>query len=92
MYSMKEMIEYMNEFKKGMYYVLYGSDEQNRVESDLHLSSIVSVIGYHDGFHYGKYLILTGQTMSISPDQVTATMDKCHTQALKKYRKIINES
>lgn len=87
---MLNIIEYARAFKDGMNYVLNGSSEQDRIESDLYLSSIVSVIGYHDGYHYGEYLERTGQTMSISAEQLMAEIDKHYTQALKKCQNIVD--
>lgn len=76
--------EYTNAFKNGMNYVLYGSDVEDRVTPTVDLNNMKS-IGYYDGFHYGEYLETTGQTMSVSQEQLIAVIDKYHTQALKRY-------
>lgn len=76
--------EYANAFKNGMNYVLYDSDVEDRVTPTVNFSNMES-IGYYDGFHYGEYLEATGQTMSVSQEQLIAVIDKYHTQALKRY-------
>lgn len=78
--------EYAKAFKNGMNYVLYDSEEYNREVSNLNEDSMES-IGYCDGYQYGEFLERTGQTMSISDEQLIAVIDKYHTQALKKYYK-----
>lgn len=78
--------EYTKEFKKGLNYVLYDSEQESRIEPTLDESNLES-IGYYDGYQYGEYLELTGQTMSISAEQLMAEIDKRHTKALDKYRK-----
>lgn len=76
--------EYAYAFKKGMNYVLYGSEGQTRKFPTLDASSMESM-GYYDGYQYGEFLELTCQTMSISDEQLLAVIDKNHTQALKRY-------
>ena len=85
------MKEYADAFKKGMNYVLYDSDIEDRMEPILDLSDFVS-IGYYDGYTYGEYLEQTGQTMSTSQEQLIAVIDKYHTQALKRYSQLEKES
>lgn len=80
--------EYANAFKKGMNYILYGSDAQTRELVTLDVSNMES-IGYYDGYQYGEFLELTCQTMSISDEQLIAVIDKYHTQALKRYKNYI---
>lgn len=81
--------EYSKSFKKGLNYVLYDSEEETRIEPILDESSIES-IGYYDGYNYGEYLERTGQTMSVSSEQLIAEIDKHHTRALDKYNKSLN--
>ncbi len=76
--------EYTIAFKNGLNYVLYGSDEETRIEPTLDKSDIKS-IGYNDGYHYGIYLEITSQTMSVSDEQLIAEIDKYHTSALNRY-------
>ena len=76
--------EYARSFKKGLNYVLYDSKIETRVEPTIDKSNIES-IGYYDGYTYGEYLEMTGQTMSIKSEQLIAQIDKQHTRALNKY-------
>lgn len=81
--------EYAEGFKKGYTYVLYESEPESREEKQLDKSDLES-IGYHDGYNYGEYLELTGQTMSISREQLIAEIDKRHTKALKTYEEFLD--
>ena len=81
--------EYAKGFKKGYTYVLYESESESRQEPALDKTSLES-IGYYDGYNYGEYLERTGQTMSISPEQLIAEIDKRHTKALKTYEEFLN--
>ena len=82
--------EYAKGFKKGLHYVLYESEEGERKIPILDKSNLES-IGYYDGYQYGEYLERTGQTMSISGEQLIAEIDKRHTTALKTYMKNENK-
>lgn len=77
--------EYADAFKKGLNYVLYDSEKENRKEPKIDNSSLTS-IGYYDGYQYGEYCEIVGTSMSISQEQLLAVIDKYHTQALEKYR------
>ena len=81
--------EYTQGFKKGYTYVLYDSEPETRQEQPLDKTNLES-IGYHDGYNYGEYLEITGQTMSISQEQLIAEIDKRHTKALKNYEEFLN--
>lgn len=76
--------EYAESFRKGLNYVLYDSEQEKRIEPVLNEKSLES-IGYYDGYQYGEYLEMTGQTMSIKSEQLIAEIDKQHTRALNKY-------
>lgn len=78
--------EYAKSFKKGLNYVLYDSEPETRDEPILNENDLES-IGYYDGYQYGEYLEMTGQTMSIKQEQLMAEIDKRHTRALDKYNK-----
>ena len=80
--------EYARSFRNGLNYVLYDSSNTDRVEPVLEESSIES-IGYYDGYNYGEYLEMTGQTMSVSSEQIIAEIDKHHTRALDRYGKTL---
>lgn len=86
---MIEIVKYANAFRLGKDYYLYGREEENKIPSIVDFSNI-ELIGYHDGYHYGEYLEGTGQTMSISAEQLIAEIDKHYTQALKKYQNIVD--
>lgn len=77
--------EFTQAFKKGLNYVLYDSEIETRVEPILDKGNLES-IGYYDGYQYGEYLEMTGQTMSVSQEQLIAVIDKYHTKALDTYR------
>ncbi len=76
--------EYAMAFRNGLNYVLYDSEQETRVEPVLDVKSLQS-IGYYDGYHYGEYLEICSQTMSISNEQLIAEIDKRHTRAIDKY-------
>lgn len=89
----EEVIKYYEEFKKGYYYVLFDSDENNRKIPIVDYSDLNS-IAYNSGFQYGEYCELTSQTMSVSQEQLLAVMDKSYTRALTQraaYRKRENQ-
>jgi len=81
--------EYTKGFMNGRNYVLYQSELESRQEPTLDKANLES-IGYYDGYNYGEYLERTGQTMSISPEQLIAEIDKRHTKALKTYEEFLN--
>lgn len=79
---MENFYEYEQAFKQGLNAILLG-DSSDRIEPLLDLGDFKS-IGYHDGYHYGKYCEIVGLSMCISNEQLMATIDKYHTQALKR--------
>jgi hypothetical protein len=81
--------EYTNAFKKGLNYVLY-SDYEKRVEPTLDKGNIES-IGFNDGYIYGEYCERTGQTMSISQEQLIAVINKAYSRAIDTYREYENK-
>lgn len=76
--------EYEKAFKKGLSYILYQSNGRDRVAPEFSCESLEK-LGYYDGYQYGEYLELTGQTMSISQEHLLAEIDKHHTQAYSLY-------
>ncbi len=82
-------MEYEKSFKKGLSYVLYQSQEENRIAPEFRCESMEK-LGYYDGYQYGEYLELTGQTKSISQEQLLAVIDKYHTKAYARYQEFLN--
>ncbi len=76
--------EYSMAFKKGLYYVLYGSIEsiENVISPDY---SNLESIGYYDGYQYGEYCERVGLSMALNQEQLLAVIDKYHTKALQRY-------
>lgn len=81
---MNNLEQYAESFRRGLYRFLY-TDEGNCQMPMMNKGSLAS-IGYYDGYQYGEYLEITGQTMSISDEHLMAVIDKCHTQAFHKYK------
>lgn len=86
---MLDFLKYSEEFIKGYKYYLYESNENNRVEPELDKSDMKS-IGYYNGYNYGEYCEMTCQTMSIGKEQLTAQIDKTHTQALNMHKEYMD--
>lgn len=82
--------EYAEAFKRGLNYVLYGSN-QNREIPTVDNGNLES-LGYHDGYVYGEYCEMTGQAMSISQEQLIAVIDKSHSRALNIYNTYMQEN
>ena len=57
---MNSLEQYAESFRRGLYQFLY-TDEGNRQMPMMNKGSLAS-IGYYDGYQYGEYLEITGQT------------------------------
>ena len=84
-----QKMQYEVAFKNGYSNVLY-SDEEHLDIPTVDYTRFDS-IGYYDGFNYGDYCVKVGMQWDIKPDNLIAQIDKCFTQALKKYDKAINK-
>lgn len=82
-YNIQDQLIYNEAFKKGLHYVLFESNINNRKTPSINLSDLES-IGYSDGFQYGEICEITSQTMSIKNEQLLAIMDKNFTHAIEK--------
>ena len=78
----EEFQNFNQSFKNGYNYVLYGSDEDNRIKPEVDYTNIRSV-GFKLGFEYAEWCEITHQTMSVSPENMLAVIDKNFTIALK---------